>query len=668
MKNNIFDIQFNPSTGSIACLSLVQDEYKMNFVKEGATFGDVLITFIVLEEWLYENATMPLIKFEETQNCASASYEKNGVTLTTDYRFVGDKLRVFYTLTNKNRYPYYFKSGDVKIKTAFNDCFIGSDVCTKYCCHEHLWAGGESSYIFAERMGVSKDSLGVFFDQGNFTGYTQNLKNMAYCNGSYRGELLMNLAPFSLIQDESISFSFTLFDAKDKEDCIEKLKTFENYLHVHADKGYTYELGQTATLTVTAKSEIQTAKCFIGDEEIPFTTDKNVLSVNYTPATFGEKTLRFIINGVETYARVNVILPIEELVKRRIDFIVDKQQCLDKRSPLYGAYLLYDNKEEKQYFNYIFPDHNGCRERFGIPSLIAKWLQTHENEKARKSLELFVEFMFRECVDKDTGMVTDTIFNDPERKRLYNVPWVMNLLDELYKLTNDTFYVDTLIKVMRFYYTDENGNGVKFYPDGCMFANSLQTIIDAGKRAEAEDIFERFDAHVKNIIDIGISYPSHEVFYEQAIVAPAVTFILDKYRLCGDEYYLREAEKHLEVLRRFDGFQPDHRLHNIAVRYWDNFWFGKSHFYVDSMPHYWSVYSGIAFAYYGKLAGNQKAIDYGVECARNNLSLFDENGRGYSNFIYPDFINEREGKFYDDFSNDQDLGLYFILQVLDFTK
>lgn len=668
MKNKIFDISFNKTTGSIEKLTLNADKHGMNFVKDGCTFGDVFMTFIVPETWMYESAVMPLTSFEETDACAKATYEQNGIRLSTHYFFVGERLKATYKLTNDNPYPYYFKSGDVRVRTAFNDCFIGSETCIKHCCHEHLWAGEQSSYIFAERMGVSKDSIGIFFDEGNFSGYTQRLPNLAYCNGSYRGELLMNLAPFSLLKGESISFAFTLFDTKDKEDCIDKLKDFDNYLDVQSKHGYTCELGNSVQFTVTAKRSIESAKCYIGEENIPFTAQDNILRVEYTPTTLGEKKISFIINGIESHANFNIILPLEELVERRINFIVQKQQCLDERSPLYGAYLLYDNKEEKQYFNYIFPDHNACRERFGIPSLIAKWLQTHQNEKVRKSLDLFVEFMFRECVNKDTGMVTDTIFNDPERKRLYNVPWVMNLLDELYKLTGNIFYVDILIKVLRFYYTDENGHGDKFYPDGCMFANSLQTIIDAGKKSDAEDIFKRFDEHVDNIIKIGIEYPSHEVFYEQAIVAPAVTFILDKYRLCGDERYLREAKKHLEVLRRFDGFQPDHRLHNIAVRYWDNFWFGKSHFYVDSMPHYWSVYSGVAFAYYGKLANDKNATEYGLECARNNLSLFDEQGRGYSNYIYPDFINEQAGKFYDDFSNDQDLGLYFILQVLDLAQ
>lgn len=668
MKNSVFQVEFDKTRGTIARLSLCGDEHGMNFVKEGATFGDVYVTFIEPEAWMPVSIALDLTEFEETDDLARARYERNGIVLTVEYFFVGENLKAVYKITNVNRYPHYFKDGDVRLGTAFNDSFIGSDRCMKYCCHEHIWPALQSSYIYAERMGESTNGLGVFFDNGSFSGYTQKLENMAYCNGSYRGELQMNVAPFSLLQGESRTFSFVVFPTLGRGDFIAKLKTFDNYLHVEAESGYTCELGAPISFSVRAKAPIEQAECNVGSKTLPFTLEGDVMRVCFTPDTVGEKKIRFEINGVESFAVFNVILPIEELVEKRIRFIVDKQQCLDECSPLYGAYLLYDLKDERQYFNYVFPDHNACRERFGMATLIAKWLQTHEDERVRKSLELFIEFMFRECVDKETGVVTDTIFNDPERKRLYNAPWVMNLLDEMYKLTGDGSYVDILIKVMRFYYTDMNGAGTRFYPDGCMFANSLQTILDTGKQDAAKDVFERFNEHVETIVDIGMNYPSHEVFYEQTIVAPAVTFLLDKYRLTSEESFLTEAKRHLAVLLRFDGFQPDYHLHHIAVRYWDNFWFGKSHFYADTMPHYWSAYSGVAFAYYGKLAGDAKATAYGVECVRNNLCLFDEKGRGYAAYIYSDFVNERAGKFFDEFANDQDLGLYFALQTLELAK
>ena len=66
-----------------------------------------------------------------------------------------------------------------------------------------------------------------------------------------------------------------------------------------------------------------------------------------------------------------------------------------------------------------------------------------------------------------------------------------------------------------------------------------------------------FDKHIENIILNGSDYPAHEVNFEQVILMAAATILLDKYRLCKQEKYLKEAEKHLRILRKLDGCQPD---------------------------------------------------------------------------------------------------------------
>ena len=74
-----------------------------------------------------------------------------------------------------------------------------------------------------------------------------------------------------------------------------------------------------------------------------------------------------------------------------------------------------------------------------------------------------------------------------------------------------------------------------------------------------------------------MNYPKHEVNYEQTIVTPAASFILDAYLLTKDERYLAAIQPHLAALERFDGerfdgerfdgVQPHYMLNNIAVRY-----------------------------------------------------------------------------------------------------
>ena len=175
MKNSVFQVEFDKTRGTIGRLSLCGDEHGMNFVKAGATFGDVYVTFIEPEAWMPVSVALDLTAFEETDERAWARYERNGIVLTVEYFFAGENLKAVYKVTNANRYPYYFQDGDVRLGTAFNDSFIGSAVCMKHCCHEHIWPALQSSYIYAERMGESTDSVGVFFDSGRFSGYTHKL-------------------------------------------------------------------------------------------------------------------------------------------------------------------------------------------------------------------------------------------------------------------------------------------------------------------------------------------------------------------------------------------------------------------------------------------------------------------------------------------------------------
>lgn len=43
---------------------------------------------------------------------------------------------------------------------------------------------------------------------------------------------------------------------------------------------------------------------------------------------------------------------------------------------------------------------------------------------------------------------------------------------------------------------------------------------------------------MEKIVERGVNYPKHEVNYEQTIVTPAASFILDAYLLTKDKRYL----------------------------------------------------------------------------------------------------------------------------------
>lgn len=63
------------------------------------------------------------------------------------------------------------------------------------------------------------------------------------------------------------------------------------------------------------------------------------------------------------------------------------------------------------------------------------------------------------------------------------------------------------------------------------------------------------------------------------------------------------------------------------------------------------------------LSGDEKYLNAAVECMRNCLCLFDDDGRGAATYMYPYRLNDVYGKKYDELANDQDFALYFALET-----
>ena len=104
----------------------------------------------------------------------------------------------------------------------------------------------------------------------------------------------------------------------------------------------------------------------------------------------------FDVDGRKARARGYCSPRFGDLVDARVRFIVRKQQCLDRDSPLYGAYLIWDSQDDAPYFDYLWRDHNASRERVVMALTVARWLQRNHDPEVAKSLDLFERFVKRE--------------------------------------------------------------------------------------------------------------------------------------------------------------------------------------------------------------------------------------------------------------------------------
>ncbi len=189
-------------------------------------------------------------------------------------------------------------------------------------------------------------------------------------------------------------------------------------------------------------------------------------------------------------------------------------------------------------------------------------------------------------------MVHDTIgYAGP--LRLYNAAWGMQVHLTAWQLTGD---VEALRRFVQTVDAFDDDGGLDSYPIGLPIRWGLSQLASARLAEEEARIRDLFIAHADRIAENGRGFPEFEVSYEQSIVAPAVQILSETGIVTGDTRYVTAARRLLPLLEAFGGRQPHHRLHDIAVRHWDGFWFGKEMQLGDTMAHYWSTITAVAFA------------------------------------------------------------------------
>ena len=660
MKNGIFEIEFDSERGILTSLVALGDPERANFIKSGRGLGELhpMLWYALdgnkntkaMQQWELES-------FTEGTSSACAVFNMRGVRIEQTFELTESDLRIRMRVTNENFYPVYFKREDLSFYTPFADSYDDSLTCQRVRCHAHMAPFLDNSYIRAERMGISDYNVGVLFLKGAAYSYSQE-----DCpNSNDRGYLIMNVEPFSLTSGKSYDIELAVFTHRGGEDFARAAARYPEYIRVDSTAYVLYK-GEGAELTLTASQDIASASVTCAGRRIPLTVKGRTVSVPLCWKSYGEKKISYEINGRRGEAYYFVSPPLELLQKKRARFLVRKQQCTDRESPLYGAYLIYDNEEKRQYFSYEWTDHNANRERMCIPIFLVKYLRKTGDEAVKRSIYLYTDFLLRESVDEASGKAYNNIGKEAKTTRLYNAPWVILYFCELYLYDGNMRWVDLALRMTREYY--KNG-GTGFYPNGIRFSEMRRAFEKSGRQSEYAEVCALFDEHIATLMRKGTSYPPHEVNYEQTIVTPAACLMIDKYLMTGDEVYVREAKRHLDLLEKFNGCQPDYRLNKVPLRYWDNYWFGKTRSceFGDTLPHPALAHSAHCFYSYGVVTGEKKWIDYGIASWRSGFCLFNGKGEASSAYVYPERVNGMKGAYFDRFATEQDGFLYLAYKL-----
>jgi hypothetical protein len=304
------------------------------------------------------------------------------------------------------------------------------------------------------------------------------------------------------------------------------------------------------------------------------------------------------------------------------------------------------------------PDVNPVRERIGMAAFMARLLSIRPGLPGLAESVARYDDFFHKSVLIPEWDVRNSVDEMWQFKRLYNNSFAQFYLYEMYRTTGDVKYLRESWQVLIRYFSE---GGDKF----CGFIFSLPQILDAlcreGLSHEENILTEWYRRYSDFLVGQGDSFETSEVAYESTIVAPAAAFLFQAYRYLGDIRYLEQAKRYTDLLLMFQGTQPDYRLHGVSVRHWDGFWFGKRQLWGDTMPHYWSSISGVAFweaclstgdVSFRALAWNQIMPNFG--------NLLPGGGASCA-YVYPLAVDEEPAHLHDPYANDQDWAYYFYL-------
>ena len=570
----------------------------------------------------------------------------------------------FERFTFKNITDKYIctKRDTFGIYTPFNDNYDSANVCLYNRCHTHIFCGEQISYIMALRMGGEAPHLGLVLTEGSLCGYSVERNQVKAGIGSNdRGDFILHPSPVNMLAPgESFTVAWKLFWHEGVDDFYSKLVLYNpRHIDVKADNYLLFE-GEKLHIEITPAFDFShdDVNISLDGKDVDFNIVDRKIIVDEACRDIGERVYRISVGGVGTYCRILVQSEFEKLLEARCRFIAERQQSDLKGTPLDGAYLSYDNEEER-IFCTRDANYNGARERVGMGVLIAAYLREKRDEHLEASLKRYIAYLEREIVDRESGLVCNDYGRDDKHKRPYNYPWIATLYMELYALWGRKDDLLVAYRVMKEFY---NRGGKSFYAFEIPLDLLLSELDKAGFVSEKEDIFSCFKAHCDTIIENKLHYPPHEVKFEQSISAPAAELMIKMYKATGEEKYLREAELQMSALELFNGRQPDWHLYEVAIRHWDGYWFGKRKLYGDTFPHYWSGLSACNYEGYADISGDEGYRTRAEAAYRGVLGMFTPDGRATCAYLFPISVNGVKGEFADPYANDQDWAMYFYLR------
>ena len=656
-------VAFDGESGVTKTICYPHDAYQMNWILENSDWGYVS-GFEVKSVYAADNGI---------DVCAV----QNDILLIVIKRIANGIYSEQYVFSNQGNTAVPFSKETLGIHFPYNCTFENKTNLHDMSCVTHVWCGGDYAWMYSAKPSGVKPYLVCYITEGMISDYSISYDvSRISCGASYRGAIVLHPGDVELQPGTQMQYTFVFQFSDTAADS----GTPNPYCRMTlcADR-YSAFVGESICCRFQSLDPWQTAEIICNSEPIHYVKDGTTAEWRLSFDTPGERTVCVRVNGKTLWMKLNVLLPLEQHLIKRAQFITQKQQYQEAGHDLDGAYLIYDRDTECQYYDREFGDHNACRERLAMGVVVAQALQIQYDENMMHSLRQHRCFIEREVYDRTTSTVHDSEYRAYQRRtRAYNYPWMAVYYLEWYLLTRERECLQNAANIMIAYY-EIAGGGKQESP--CIRNHEIcQYLLEEGMEALRERLLQHTLAHADRIIRDGSKCFSEEVRCTQFMFNGKVNILCQAYILTGDKQYLQFVSEFMRKSDAFSAKQPDYHVNRIAVRYWDLFWFGKMRTYGDSMPQWLSALTAETYHFLYETGFGETYRDSAEQVLKNNLCVFASDGFASAGYLVPYKVVQYTsdptyknsclvpgityGHRYDSYANDQDWTLYYAVKLL----
>ncbi|KAI9149026.1 hypothetical protein HJFPF1_11071 [Paramyrothecium foliicola] len=601
------------------------------------------------------NAHSPMTR--NGDNNAATFAPTNQLSLEVVRKF-GALLEETYTFVNRSDQPLTITS--LGIQTPFADVYNGARRALAEAVHTHVFCGGSWSWVLAQPMSGEGSVLGLRLTEGVLWGYSIETRNAA-ASSNIRGHIVLHVT--------DLARNPTAFGGQPRI----ALRAGESYT-LRWELAFYQSTAEFLTATkapaIFSSYSASSHGGFISVSS-PHAVPKSTSPlVRVTPSPEGYRITAtehgiYPIEIGNSRTEVQFHMSLQEAVQLRAQYIMRYQRAADRPGLLRHAFVPVDTMTLLTQTTNGWPDWTDGSERIAMPVLLqlASMRGWVDENLVGATLKGWADFAKQHLLDPEFTPSRGSQLG-VKTARLYDVPWLCQFFHDRYIWKQDASYLDLSAGLLKRAFEYGLSDFLAIHLSEVTRA-VIKSLEDAGKTEQSIKLTRLLVASARDFVHRGRNLPGHELSYEQSIVAPLLSLFIDAYSLSGDEIFVEQLRKALPWLLAFGGPQPHVRLHGIAIRHWDGYWFGQERQWGDVFPHYWSVLTSSVLLRLPSVLRTKETDSLAMEILKANMLNYNSDGSATCAFVMPTAVDGRAAHSSDPLANDQDWHLVMWMRLID---